>query len=185
MIPLCFLVWHWLWVKAACIHLPGGPSLASVQELVGHRHCCSMVPLPRGLFKERFCWSQTIHNEPWQVTIGKKGPGSGVFPGVKSRERQWWWLPASDPLSSFPFSAQPTLPGCNSTAFSGRRTGGRSAVTKSLILVQLSRNQRHWWLLFKKGVVGRNYMHVFVFRQVRLHVCSTSRSIPSWKSISF
>lgn len=101
---------------------------------------------------------------------GERGPGSCLLPGVKSREGQWWWLPASGHQSSFPFSVQPTFPACNGISSSGRGgTGGRSAVTKFLILVQLSRNQSYWLLLFRKELWAE-VIYLCVYVQTG-HVC--------------
>lgn len=74
---------------------------------------------------------------------GKKGPGSGLFPGVQCRERWWWWLPASDALSRLCSLARDW-----------------SAVTDPLILVCLSRNQS----LPGKNCRHKLYACIFVLR---------------------
>lgn len=106
-------------------------------------------PCPAG-FPNWLCRSKTFQNAP-SFHKGsqprEKGPGSALFPGVQCRERWWWWVPASDALSSFPSSVQTEFPGWELTC-------------SHWILVWLSRNQS----LPGKNCRHKLYACIFILR---------------------
>lgn len=86
---LRFLAWHWLWVKGAWIHLPGGPPLAHVQEIVKQRRCCIVVQASQTTSSSGpwpFVMVPSFHNGPQS---GEKSPRSDLFLGVKNSDGEF------------------------------------------------------------------------------------------------